>query len=135
MKHLDKWREDQVRFSTQASQNARQLALAAVGIIWVFTVMQGKQAMQLPMALVVTLTFVVAGLVFDFLQYLYSSAAWSIFNRRKEEELGTGPEAEYDAPPCINWPNAFFFWAKMVMILAAYVCLALFLLHNLIVVP
>ena len=113
------------------SQIARRLSLAAIGVVWVFEVTQDDQTIQLPRILVGTIALVVLGLVFDLMQYLYSSAALSILNRIKEKKLGAGPGAEYDAPPWINWANIFFFWAKMAMVLAAYGSLAVFLVRKL----
>lgn len=73
---------------------------------------------------------IVIALSFDLLQYVVGALIWGSFNRKKERE-GCPQDAEFTAPPRLNWPALFFFWGKVVLMAAAYVQLARFIRHTL----
>jgi hypothetical protein len=70
----------------------------------------------------------VAYLVLDLLQYLYKTAAWAIWTRRKEKSLNQWAadceEIEVEeAPDPINIPTWVLFILKMVMLLIGFAIL------------
>jgi len=73
---------------------------------------------------------VVAALIFDFLHYAWSTAAWGSLQRHKERH-GTKESDEFLAPAWINWPSNVFFWAKVIAVGIAYVMLGVYLFDRL----
>jgi len=105
----------------KASDITRQLALAAIAIVWIFKIDQPKGAMAVPHALLWPSVLAIAALSFDLLQYVYRSAAWGIFNRYKELKTNLNEEAEFEAPTGLNWPSLAFFVLKLIAVGACYV--------------
>jgi len=105
-------------YSGKASDIIRQLGLGAIAIIWIFR-KTDQDAITIPTQLVLPLKLVVAGLAFDLLQYAIAAILWSFFHWRKERS-GTQATDEFTAPQQINWPAIFFFYAKVLLIIAAY---------------
>ena len=105
-------------YSGKASDIIRQLGLGAIAIVWVFRT-GNSESLAIPAQLFLPLKLVVLGLAFDLLQYAIGAFVWSLFHRRQENS-GIGEEQAFDAPREINWPAVFFFYSKVVLILAAY---------------
>jgi hypothetical protein len=124
---LKEARESYYYYSGKASDRVRQLAFAGIALIWILKIDdRGNQA--IPEILIIAAVFIVAGLGFDLLQYLYGSAAWGIFHRCKENKR-TKENSQFQAPAKINWPTNAFFWLKAVSIIISY-CFILFFLFN-----
>jgi len=117
-------------YSRQASENARRLSFAAIAIIWVFKTEVGDGPVAVPAILLWSGLAVVLSLTFDLLQYIYGTAAWGIFHRRKELS-NVPPGEQFKAPAWINRPTGIFFALKVVMVGLAYVFLLLFLMQLL----
>lgn len=111
-------------YSASTSEKVRQLAFAALGVVWVF---RPNNGMQLPRTLLWAATFAVVALALDFLHSLYGTAAWGVLHRRKERE-GVGDDVQFKAPRQINWPTNSLFGAKVLALAVCYV----FLLRHLI---
>ena len=108
--------------SASASASARQLAFAAVGVVWVIK----PQTPQLPRMLLTAGMFAVLALAFDLFQYVYGTIAWGRFHRRKEHER-VGNDEEFTAPYRINWPTNTFFALKVIFVAVCYVFLFTYL--------
>jgi hypothetical protein len=111
-------------YSASTSEKVRQLAFAAIGVVWVF---RPENTFQLPRTLLWAAIFAVSALALDFVHSLYGTVAWGVFHRRKERE-GVSDETQFKAPRQINWPTNSLFGAKVVALAICYV----FLLQHLI---
>jgi hypothetical protein len=127
--------EENYRFHTgKASDVGRQLALAGIAIVWIFSgggVSTGAQLQISPDLLRVGLLLVIA-LAVDLTQYLYGSVAWGAFRRLMETRAAKNGVAEsFDAPAWINYPTLGCFWTKVSLIAAAYALLGIALAGRL----
>lgn len=122
---LEDAREHYYFFSGKVSDIVRQLAFAAIAIIWMFR-MGNETDILVPSELMIPLVLVVVGLALDLLHYLSASICWGFFQRKKEK-LGLEEDSEFKAPRYINWPALAFFWLKSPFVVAAYVMLGLYL--------
>lgn len=117
--------------SGKVSDVARQLALAGIAVVWVFSgggVSTGA-AVHIPKDLTFAGLVLIAALAADFFQYAWASAAWGIFNRVKEREVKE--TTEFEAPPWLNYPTLVFFWGKLLLVAFAYVLLGIALASRL----
>lgn len=135
---LKGWRDAFKKASDKASDLARNLAFAGIGIIWIFNKpVADKEVMRvdLPEQLMLPLILIVLALMADVLQYLWKSA--TIYqhyrNQRKkymnnkltEEEMSTA-----ELPRHIAWSSWGFFGAKIVLICYAYFLILSFLVLS-----
>jgi hypothetical protein len=130
VKDLSEWRKSQEEFTKTCSEVTRRLAYAGIAVVWIFVKVAEGPAVFLPPALMVALIFILGGLLFDYLQYAYSSAAWTIYNNYKERKMNPDhkmdAEVKYAAPACINYLNYACFWTKQLMIVIAYIIIIAF---------
>lgn len=117
-------------YTGKASEVSRQLAFAAIAVVWIFKTDLPKGGFSVPHELYWPALLAVATLASDLLQYAYASLAWSLFNRRKEIELKHDGEKTFTAPRWINWPTLSFFWLKLVLVIFSYVLLLRYLLRT-----
>lgn len=108
-------------FSGKTSDIVRQLALAGIGMVWLFRV-GAVGAEKIPVALKIPLQLIVIGLALDLLHYAIATGVWGIFQRRKEL-AGTDENSEFLAPEALNYPSLALFVAKVACVIAAYVML------------
>jgi hypothetical protein len=106
--------------SSKASDIVRQMSLAGVGVIWIFKSAAGT-AISLERPLLKAALFIFLALLFDLLQYVFGAITWFVYFRHKEGK-GTEEDAEFLAPPELNWPTWALFYLKTAMMLIAYVC-------------
>jgi hypothetical protein len=109
--------------SGRASEIARQLAFAALGIVWIFKVDRSDGGMEVSQQLLWPAAWAIMALALDLLQYVYATVAWGVFNRLREHSTELNEETEFHAPPLINWPTIALFWLKLIAISACYVLL------------
>src|SRR5438045_900055 len=121
--------EQYAYFSGEASKLTRQLALAAIAVIWVFRV-ESPGGAQVPQSFLPVAALAVMALTLDFSQYAYGAALWGWFHRHKERELGRGSEEDFGIEPAANWPTIVCFWLKSACIAAAYAVLLVHLLPT-----
>ena len=122
-------------FSKSLSDINRGLGFAGIALIWLFKQQEQTKA-SIPPGLHLPTILIVVSLSLDFLQYVWSTAAWGGFARLKEKELRKlrrrGIEVREDedvpAPAWINRPTLAFFWVKFVAMIAAYTAILHFLL-------
>ena len=117
---LEDAREAYQALSGKASDIVRQISLAGVGLIWVFKSGTGTP-LSLDPPLLKAALFIVLSLFFDFLQYLLGATIWFVYFRHKEKQH-TKEQAEFEAPPQLNWPTWGLFYLKSAMMLIAYGC-------------
>jgi hypothetical protein len=104
--------------STKASDLTRQLALAAIAVIWLFAAAATDGPKVAP-ALAWPLLLVIAALTLDVLQYVYKSIAWGAFAEHAWR-TGVNDTDELAAPRWINRPALGFFWGKIILVVLAY---------------
>jgi hypothetical protein len=121
-------RNDYYGYTRQTSEIARYLALAGIGVIWIFRVQAGDK-IALPRELVLPTALLIIGLALDLLQYVVASLIWGIYGRLKEK-AGIKNDEEFKAPRQLNWPTIFFFWAKLVPVTLAYYFILAFLCRT-----
>jgi hypothetical protein len=121
-------RESYYEYSRKTSDIARQLGLAGIALVWIFkTDVAGRQV--IPPELIPATRFIVIGLALDLLHYVVGTLIWGVYNSLKERS-GTGEDAEFSAPRPINWPTIILFWAKIIIMIYAYVLLIRFLVNR-----
>src|SRR5215470_3628537 len=72
-------------FSKSLSDIARILGLAGIALVWLFK-QQEKGKNVVPPGLHIPTMLILASLTLDFLQYVWSSAAWGGFARLREKQ-------------------------------------------------
>ena len=127
---LADYRDAYYELSGKASDVARQLAFAGIALIWIFHP-HDAGPVALPQPLLLPAALFVAGLGFDLLQYVTGALIWGAFHRYQEQHLGPGSKKALSAPAWFNWPNLFFFWSKLALVLAAYGLLLRYILSIL----
>ena len=103
----------------KASDSARQLAFAAIAVIWVFRNPDGSNQI-FPANLVLAAFCVAFSLGFDLCQYIAGSLTWAIFHRVKEKQ-GCKANDEIKAPTWLNKPILFFFVFKLIFLVLGYI--------------
>ena len=114
-------------FSGEASKLSRQLAIAAIGIIWLFKV-DSPGGFHVPPKLIPVAGAAVLALTLDFFQYAYGACVWGFLHRQKELSLGPASEKDFPVRREVNWPTIVLFWAKVIVTGIAYVMLLEFLI-------
>ncbi|THA41794.1 hypothetical protein [Streptomyces sp. A1547] len=105
--------------SDKASEIARSLALAGIGIVWLLAGGLTTSGIKLTQDQLWALILLAACLCFDLLQYLYKTIAWSWWARIKEPHANADGEVG-KAKALMNRPSWFFFTLKMMSMAAAY---------------
>jgi len=121
-------REAYYFYTKKTSDIVRYLALAGIGIIWIFRIESGDD-ISIPRTLLLPTILLVFGLGFDLLQYVAGSIIWGSYGRIKEKS-GIGVEEEFEAPRQINWITNTLFGLKIVTIICAYVLILKFLIYK-----
>ena len=120
--NLADYRASYYELSGKASDVARQLAFAGIALIWIFHE-RGSAPLAIPRPLIAPAALFISGLGFDLLQYLCGPLIWGAFHRHQEKRLGPDSKKALSAPAWFNWPGIFFFWSKLLLVLAAYTLL------------
>jgi hypothetical protein len=122
----DAW--DNYYFHTgTASDIVRQLAYVGFAIIWFFARSTTPMA-KIPDGLRLTTILLLIVILLDLFQYVTTATLWGIYTRSREKRNMKDP---FDAPPSLNVAGIMMFYAKFVVILAAYVFLLFFLADRL----
>jgi hypothetical protein len=113
--------------SGKTSDIARQLSLAGVAFIWIFS--GGNVVTTSQGHLVVTNDLLAAGLCFvialglDLLQYVYRSIAFGFLGWFREKKLQNNKVIDTLVPRPLNYPTLFCFWAKVAAVITGYIFL------------
>jgi hypothetical protein len=117
---LSKWRDTYDYYSSQASNNTRQLAFAGIAVIWLFKIGDDSKPL-IPPELVLPLGLLVLTLAFDLLHYVAGTVVWGIVGRLKEcRYSGEEEDPDFPASRFINHPTILFFSLKLVAVFLAY---------------
>ena len=126
---LQDYRDTFYTFSGKASDLNRQLAFAAIALIWLFKKdVAGQPA--IPHQLILPGALVAASLTLDMLHYCVASFIWRRFYTRKEKE-GVSEGAQLDHDASLERPIWIFFVLKIVCVVAAYLFILIFLISRL----
>jgi hypothetical protein len=118
---LQDYRETFYTFSGKASDLNRQLALAGIAIIWLFK-KDNLSGLSIPRELLWPGVLIVLSLGLDMLHYVVASVIWRYFYR-SQEKAGVDEDKVLTHETYLEWPIYFFFSAKIIIVLAAYVLL------------
>lgn len=116
--------------SAKASEIARQLAFAAIALVWLFKESQPDGGIFVPRELVAPVVLALVALGADLLQYLVAALSWGAY-ARLQERRGVGEEQKFDAPAAINRVPLLLFFVKQAAVVVAYVMLFRELAHRL----
>jgi hypothetical protein len=128
MKTVEGYWQDFYEFSGKASDITRQLAFAAIAVIWLFKTDAPTGNITIPPDLIWPGILIVAALAADLLQYVAGSLIWGLYARYLEREHIAGVERHS------KWlvrPIWLFFVIKIVLVIWAYFLILLFLLRKL----
>lgn len=120
-------REARDTYSSTASAITRNLGYAGIAVMWMFRTTGNESVVSA--LLMGSGCFLVLGLAFDLLHYLYGAIAWGCYHRRKERH-GTEEEDEFLAPRSINWPTNAFFVMKSICVSVGWALLVYFFLSK-----
>ena len=123
---LKDYKEVYYEFSGKLSDNTRRLAFAGIAIVWIFK-QEKEGTFILPDMLKLAVLMFVITLSFDLLQYIFQTIIWGTFHRHYEKKLND-QDFELTVPKYFNWPANFFFWSKVLALVAGYVFMLRFLL-------
>lgn len=126
---LQDYRNDFYAFSGKASDLNRQLAFAAIALIWLFKRDAGGQ-LTIPPELLWPGILVVASLTLEMLHYCVASIIWRTFYRAKEK-AGVAETTEIDHSIWLERPILALFIAKIACTIAAYIGILIFLAKTL----
>ena len=126
---LENVRENYQYFSQKTSEIVRQLGFAGIAVVWIFkTDVAGRPVV--PAELMPAAKLIVIGLGLDLLHYVIGTLVWGIYTGIKER-AGTKEETKFMAPRPINWATLLFFWAKIIVMVIAYIYILRFLASRL----
>ncbi len=126
---LKEYRADYYTFSGKVSDLSRQLAFAAIAIIWLFKTDTAGQ-LTIPHELVLPSILIVLALGLDLLQYCWATVTWYAVYRRLEKR-GVSETEEITHSEWLVLPMSLIFWLKVALVAIAYCFILIFLLHTL----
>jgi hypothetical protein len=105
----------------KASDIARQLSFAGLGIIWLFYKDKSVDTLVIEPDLQLPVFIFVLALSLDLLQYVISSLTWGIWCGVAEKKLkGPKDNPDIEAPRLINCPGNVLFLLKIVAVIYGY---------------
>jgi hypothetical protein len=128
MKTVEAYWKDFNEFSGKASDVTRQLAFAAIAVIWLFKTDAPTGHITIPPDLICPGILIVAALAADLLQYVAASLIWGSYAFYLERKDIAGVERHS------NWlvlPIRALFGIKIVLVIWAYILILLFLIRKL----
>jgi hypothetical protein len=128
---LAEYRKTFYEFSGKASDVSRQLAFAAIAVIWLFkSDLKGGEHLTIPHALILPGILIVTALAVDLLQYVLASLIWRLYYRCLEKKR-VPADADVQHSPWLEIPITALFWVKVFLVVLAYIFILLFLLEAL----
>jgi hypothetical protein len=114
--------------SGKASDIARTLSLAGLGVIWIFK-LDEPEGVRLAQVLVKAAMWIVAALAIDLLQYLYLATVWLVISYVFERKYGHQRQDLRHSP---WWPRIgeMIFAAKIACLVIGYWLIAGFLIAR-----
>lgn len=132
MPKLQDYRDYHFEATVKVSEIARTLALAEIGIIWIFT-NERNGSFEISNTLLLPIILIVCTLLFDFLQQVYKSIAFHIIYRKFEIKEGTNKKVEDKElyiDTKINTFSYMLFYIKILCLLSSYILLGRYLLGK-----
>jgi len=121
-KDVEHYRQTFYEFSGKASDATRQLAFAAIAVIWLF---KKDAPLSIPHDLILPGILVIAALAADLLQYTVGAGIWYTYYRYLELK------GISEAPDHSSWlEGPVLFWGKIVFVILAYFLILRFLLNE-----
>ena len=106
-------------YSAKASEIARQVNFAGIGIIWI--IKTSKTTIELNNCLIlVPLILISISLLFDFAQYLIGSILWIYFYRTKEK-AGVSKTSDVVSKPWRSNILYVLYYIKFALMIVAYI--------------
>ncbi len=112
--------------SGKLSDIVRQLAFAGIGIIWIVRLNKPDSSVSISPELSLPLILLVVTLFFDTLQYLISTIIWHSFYH-KSYKKNPNEDREVNENESWNIPCWIIFYIKVVILMAAYIFLFIYL--------
>ena len=113
--------------TAKASDVVRQFAFAGIAVVWLLR--SANVAEPIPAALIPALVLFGAALICDLLQYVISSAIWTIYYRRKLKQH-IAETTEFQEPRLVTLPAYILFAAKIFLSITAWAVLACYLIEK-----
>lgn len=113
--------------SERTSEKVRQLAFAALGVVWIF---RPNDTLTLPAELFRAGTAAVIALALDFTHSLFGTGVWGWVHRTKEL-TGVSASDEFRMKAWINWPANSLFVLKVVALFVSYLYLLGYMVERL----
>jgi len=123
MKLAEIWQNYET-YTKAASEGARSLSFGGIAVVWLFKAEQHGAIHLDRLVLSAGLCFV-AALALDILHYICGVIVFQIFGNIRERKTSSAQNA--DNPRFLNWPLDLLFWAKLLAVVAGYVCLLVYL--------
>jgi hypothetical protein len=128
MRTVQDYLKDFYEFSAKASDVSRQLAFAAIAVIWLFKTDSPTGQINIPPDLIWPGILIVAALAADLLQYVVGSLIWGSYARYLEREHSRGVERHSNWLPLPIWG---LYMIKIALVIGAYILILLFLIRKL----
>lgn len=117
MKTVEDYRQTSYEFSGKASDISRQLAFAAIAVIWLFKTDTPTGHISIPPELIFPGTLIVAALALDLLQYFAAYLIWRVYYLYLERKHIAEVERH---SKWLERPIFGLFWIKIVLVVWAY---------------
>jgi hypothetical protein len=128
MKTVEGYQKDFYELSGKASDISRQLAFAAIAVIWLFKTDTPTGQITIPPDLIWPGILIVLALAADLLQYVAGSLIWGLYARYLERKHIAGVERHSSWLPVPMWG---LFVIKIALVIWAYILILLFLIRKL----
>lgn len=132
--HLHVVRDAYQELTGKASDVARQLAFAGIGVIWIFRISGDSVVSTLPEALLPPTVCFVLALTLDLLQYATSAVTYGLFSWRLELRVQRNEVVRDDHPAWFNRVPIAFWVVKVLLVIVGYGFLLSYL-WNLVFLP
>ena len=116
---LKEYKNKSHEYTAKASEIARQLNFAGIGIIWIIRTSNDNLELSNSVILV-PLILISISLIFDFFQYFFGGVIWINFYRQKEKE-GISRDSDVLSESWRNRVLYFFYYLKFIFMLIAYI--------------
>lgn len=116
---LKEYKKKSHEYTAKASEIARQINFAGIGIIWI--IRTSSDTLELSNSVVLTpLILISISLLFDFCQYFFGGVIWINFYRKKEKE-GLSRDSDVLSKTWRNKVLYGFYYLKFIFMVIAYI--------------
>jgi hypothetical protein len=127
-KTVEDYRKTSYEFSGKASDASRQLAFAAIAVIWLFKTDTPAGQLTIPHELIFPGILIVAALAADLFQYTVVGLIWRFYYLYLEDKHISEVEQH---SKWLERPIFGLFLIKIVLVMLAYILILLFLIRKL----